>query len=376
MLDNHIVTRNNSYELIIYRIPQLNGDSIDTAEFLGVSRYLIRTTHFKMFSKLFLGKQERTIHPNNNYPQVEKDYKFRGMLRSQSYYPLDIGNVLYSYRSRENVLSTLTEEELAIVKSPIATNTDVPQRKKMLMDWFIIFDKMFFFDNLQKEINSIEFEAQKRMKQLDAAGFYDPAENRIFINLQAEMTLELTYTLTLTHQSYEEYLICILLHEMTHAFIRRYSCRCQPCLKIRQSVHLGGDGPHGHGPLWADAMTGIQTAFQNVVKWKVYCCIDFGVRDEMKVSKWKASPTQLSRWGLLRTEPPSGATYSELRSQKANGHWLEGQEEGFYPDIRENAPLLSAAHKLPGSSTRQLSYKGPVLLSTQRTSRIRRTVDG
>jgi hypothetical protein len=112
-------------------------------------------------------------------------------------------------------------------------------------------------------------------------------------------------------------------------------------------------------------MTGIQTAFQKIVKWKVYCCIDFGVRDEMKVSKWKASPTQLSRWGLLRTEPPSGATYSELQSQKANSHWLAGQEDGFYPDIRENAPLLLAAHKLPGSNTRQLSYKGPVLLPTQ-----------
>jgi hypothetical protein len=191
-----------------------------------------------MFSKLFPRKQEKTIHPNNIYPQIEKDYKFRGVLRSQSYGPLDVGKVLYSYRSRENVLSTLTEEELSIVKSPIATNTDAPQRKKMLIDWFIIFDKMFFFDNFQKELNSIEFEDQKRMKQLDAVGFYDPAENRIFINLHAKMTLELTYTLTLTHQSYEEYLICILLHEMTRVH-QKVLLPLQVMFKDQAISHLG-----------------------------------------------------------------------------------------------------------------------------------------
>jgi len=267
-----------------------------------------------MFSKSFSTNQE-TIHPNNIYRQIERDYKFQGALTRHSYYPLDVGNILYSHCTRNNILSSLTKDEVAIVKNPIATKTNAAQRKNMVMNWFDIFDKMFFFGNLRKEINGIDFEDDELVEELNVVGAYDPTENHIFINIHEEKTLELKKYLTLVHQSYEEYFICVLFHEMTHAFISTYCCVCRPCRKIRQSITLGGDGRQGHGPLWADAMARMQVILQNLVKWNVNSCIDDSVREEMEFNKWEPSPSQLSRWGITRPRIPGKLTAADLPSR-------------------------------------------------------------
>lgn len=287
-----------------------------------------------MFSKIASQvRNNQEIHPNNRYPRIEMDYKLRGELRLKSYYPSDIGEVLYSHRTKAT-LSRLDTEELAIMKSPVPINTELHVLEQLLSQWYIIFDKVFFFNSLLKVTRGMTITADvKPMQPRRFSGRYDVVQKHITICIHPRQSLFLNQF----HLSYEEYYICVLLHEMTHAFIERFACNCQKCSEIMRSVKLGGIG-QGHGPLWANAMIGLQTALQKEVQWKVFCSIGLSVKDEMRASKWQPSPPQLSKWEL------SGGftwavSYEKLQKQLLKGDWLLDQEDGFYPDPKDDTPL-------------------------------------
>ena len=58
----------------------------------------------------------------------------------------------------------------------------------------------------------------------------------------------------------------------------------------------------------------------------------------MRAAKWEPSPSQLSRWEMTGGAY-FGMTYLQLQMQLENGDWLADEEDGFYPDPKDDAPL-------------------------------------
>jgi hypothetical protein len=91
-----------------------------------------------------------------------------------------------------------------------------------------------------------------------------------------------------------------LLHEMTHAFLRLYSCWYPPCRTCLQ--HLG---PTGHGFAWQDISYAVEKAandpnFLNLpVELGRYDSLHF----ELDEIKEHVPHLDLSRWGLEKREP-------------------------------------------------------------------------
>jgi hypothetical protein len=86
-------------------------------------------------------------------------------------------------------------------------------------------------------------------------------------------------------------LVCILLHEMVHAFEVLYLCLKKCCYDT-----LKGQG--SHGPAWYNAMATVQAEFVQLVRWPVDCGIAIGAMATMRDSCWQLRQDQLRCWGM------------------------------------------------------------------------------
>jgi hypothetical protein len=92
-----------------------------------------------------------------------------------------------------------------------------------------------------------------------------------------------------------ELAIAGMLHEMLHAFMDIYGCRCRSC--YNKAAVLGGCGKTGHGTPFMNSLCDMQNSWQDVVKWEVRCGIHRGFTMEMKESlDWKPNPMHLQTW--------------------------------------------------------------------------------
>lgn len=94
----------------------------------------------------------------------------------------------------------------------------------------------------------------------------------------------------------EQHQICVLLHEMTHAFVDIFSCHKKCCRKKLQRPDWG-TGKGGHGNVWCSSMVAIESAFRPIVRWPVTYSIPESVALEM-ISGCQPREEQLVRWGL------------------------------------------------------------------------------
>lgn len=109
---------------------------------------------------------------------------------------------------------------------------------------FIIFDKFFFAGCLCEHTDLIWESA----KETDTFEGYCEIQGR-----RAKIVLR-EYPLQMGDRSGIQYLLSTLLHEMCHAFILLFACKCGTCYE----KHLSLVGLSGHGSTWSIAATAIQ----------------------------------------------------------------------------------------------------------------------
>lgn len=99
--------------------------------------------------------------------------------------------------------------------------------------------------------------------------------------------------------SIEECRLCVLLHEMVHAFVKHYSCNRSCCGTPLNNPAFGGAGVvDRHGPVWADTMANVSALVRQTVNWPVYTGIDNSVIKSMCLSNYQPTKKQLDHWGM------------------------------------------------------------------------------
>jgi hypothetical protein len=149
--------------------------------------------------------------------------------------------------------------------------------------------------------------ATYRTPKVAERGFYRHSDSTINVNLCRQRRVP-------RHDVHHNgYYLCVLLHEMLHAFFYIYSCKCTNCRSQKPALH-GGVGASGHGPAWVDAAYALQMAFQELVSWEVFLGIPKSVQLETRVSGWKPDLEQRRRWGI------PNSSYAELISVESKRH--------------------------------------------------------
>lgn len=141
--------------------------------------------------------------------------------------------------------------------------------------------------------------------------YYTPRDSTIHVNRWRQRRL-------IEYVHHDGYYLCLLLHEMLHAFFCIYSCRCTSC-EAHKSASQGGVGA-GHGPAWMDAAHTVEMAFQGLVSWKVFLALPISAQTEARVSAWQPNFEQKHKWGfrLLNSNHPEFVSVESKRHRQVS----------------------------------------------------------
>lgn len=230
---------------------------------------------------------KQTGYRNQTHPQIGEDYDAGKPLDEMSYYGRDLTPILWQqhHQHQSPISKRLSTSQNAILRSPIPRCKSITELRNLLDEWMKIFDRAFYFQAVRNRCPPVKLINTSQ----DFHGMYDPQTHIIRINLSLPPPQDYRGTV-------EEWRICVLLHEMLHAFLILYSCRRRDdgCLAM-WDLSMGGASDVGHGPAWANAMTVIQAALRREVRWEVDCGINKSVRHTMSISDWHPRPDQLQR---------------------------------------------------------------------------------
>jgi hypothetical protein len=205
--------------------------------------------------------------------------------------------------------------EIKTLQAPIPSSQDSEfNLKNILLIWFDIFNSVFFgggVRELRDRIKIVRSKGANYMALFDETG----RNGRARINMSIK---------TKTGTSDEEQHITSLLHEMLHAFLYYYTCKCIACQSIELSEPVnGGAGRSGHGPGWANPMLAEAQSLQDEVSWRVEVGISRSVRKEMSESDWQPTDEELARWGMLKGV--LGGVIQRLKDNLQDGNIDEDQ---------------------------------------------------
>ncbi|EPE33504.1 hypothetical protein GLAREA_06517 [Glarea lozoyensis ATCC 20868] len=220
---------------------------------------------------------------------IEADFSKGRKLRWHAYNSLTFSNA-FEVQAKTPLLSRMQEfpKLLPTLNLTESTNHDPANRQKILEEWAILFNKVFFGGNVRT--GPVQYTLSPPEAGVsDAICWFNNETKKIHLNLENRNVKD--------GESESEYtcsLISALLHEMLHAFIDFYSDKKDlPAAK-------GGEGENGHGPVWADCMIILQDWLQPAIEWDPYCQIACGVSGSMEAEGWEATNEQLARWGVLQ----------------------------------------------------------------------------
>ena len=246
-------------------------------------------------------------HPHSFDELVRTFANGRG-LKSKSYRVPDLSDALLQ-NAADSIFAQLTEEEQKFLLD--LSNVDEEKSDEeilsLLLTVFPIFDKIFFFSLLGDHIRCIDtFRGLTRYGNGQVT-FHHALWNRrthsIFVNLDTER-------LDVTRGSHKQAFLAFFLHEMLHAFLDIYMCRCNFCsTEAEIEKHLGKSG---HGPGWCNAMSTIAQTVERDLGWNTDFAIAESVQAEV-LEGFNPSDAQLERWRLCRSVGPDGMRIQELR---------------------------------------------------------------
>lgn len=241
------------------------------------------------------------------HPQLDIDYAQCKRLKRGKYCPRDIPRVLQE-RSRNPLSLWLTAGSMAVIRHPTRVRSE-DEAKHLLGRWAKLFDEAFFFNSLLDHIAPIQCTGIGR----GCYGHYEHTGSGLCINLEERPPAGYP-------GSHEQYLIGRLMHELTHAFLDVYRCRCSSC-QARKHPREGGIGKLGHGPVWANCLKIMELSLQEVVDWPVDAGVWTAVRKSMRQENWSATPKQVERWRRVSPFHPNFSLYSQV----------EEEDGGYYP---------------------------------------------
>jgi len=243
--------------------------------------------------------------------------------RRQRFYANNLSQVLCEIAKLETQtrFSKLRPYQIKTIQSPIpSAQDDDINLKSILLIWFDIFNSAFFgggVRDLRDRIKIVRRGGVSFMARFGEIG----SNGRLQINMTIKPKIGTTD---------EEQHLASLLHEMLHAFLYYYTCRCVACRSMELSKPMyGGAGRDGHGPAWANAMLAEAQFLQDEVSWRVDVGLERSVRAEMLTSNWQPTDEELAKWGMLK-----GALGGVIRRRKDSFQDVQTDDRGKIADDR------------------------------------------
>jgi len=226
------------------------------------------------------------------HPDPRDDYDTSN-LRPKTYTGPDLVLLLGEYTDIP-LSSKLSPQEIDRLRQPAPQLTNKHDLKRYLENYLPLLDKAYFCHSIRNNLNSLQVldsrAARRKALGVDYVGMYNPLVKTIYINFDQVNSV----------YEPERNAGACLAHEMLHAFIWMYSCRCLRCLGKRFSNEV--EGISGHGAVFCNALIKIQEAMSRDLGWDVDCGLEVSVQTQMHYFGWRPGSEQLARWGLSHLE--------------------------------------------------------------------------
>ncbi|EPE34786.1 hypothetical protein GLAREA_10481 [Glarea lozoyensis ATCC 20868] len=224
----------------------------------------------------------QTTIMKSSHPQIDKHFQQGKRLKRRSYCSRDIPRILEDQASTP-LATRLSASSLNTLNALTHTRSR-SECRELLGRWSKVLDEAFFFGSLMNRIADVQYTGVESGQY----GHYEHSGTGLCINLDAAAP-------RIYKGTHEQHLICTLAHEMLHAFLDVYRCRCLGCQGLKDPSK-GGVAYDGHGPDWANSMVVVEEALQKAVDWPVYTGVWPGVSQSMRKDKWQATQFQTARW--------------------------------------------------------------------------------
>jgi hypothetical protein len=295
-----------------------------------------------MFRNLIAAKFGIGSIKHNKLDAEKFSYGLVADSKRQRFYANNLSRVLGDVAEvdTQKKLEKLRPHQIKTLQSPIPSSQDNEVKlQRILLIWFDIFNSVFFGGGVRDLRDRIEIVRRKRASYMARFGQGERGRNgRMQINMSINPKIGTTD---------EEQHLASLIHEMLHAFLYYYTCKCIACrsTEISEPVN-GGAGRSGHGPAWANAMLAEAQSLQDEVSWRVDPGIERSVRLEMSESDWQPTDEELARWGMLK-----GALGGIVRrrkdslpDRKIDGNWSRPQNRSLEDQIPTNTHKRRASN--------------------------------
>ena len=168
-----------------------------------------------------------------------------------------------------------------VIRSPVFTSLMPDQEFQSFVDeWMMIFDHIYF-DNLVRCKTGPPIISHSRT---GALAHYNPNERELTIDIDC---LYRTASFETGSVPVNHRVVSVLLHEMVHAFVDLYGCRCRDC--FQRKPELDGVGI-GHGPPFLTCLGYLHGHLQQAVLFEVRLGIKRSLEGEMEQG-WRADAT-------------------------------------------------------------------------------------
>jgi hypothetical protein len=268
------------------------------------------TQEFVRFApKSFSGSDER-VPLNDPHPRFDHEFfnswHFEPFYKSYNFQ--DFARVLHWYHQVPLKLR-LSHSQLLRLHSPVS---EKEEWSSYFRHWFDLFNDAFFlgaFDSYPVQI-IIGFPGYYHTGPHVNACTHAVASPRIYREGYRGLIIQINIrdhakSRCKNYEETQSLHLLSLLHEMNHAFFMIFACIHQACASHRN--HLGFSvKPYAHGPEWADCMRLLLDAFKELINWPEVHQVVFdkpmmhSVLGDMVEDNWKATPSQLARWGFNR----------------------------------------------------------------------------
>ncbi|EPE34785.1 hypothetical protein GLAREA_10480 [Glarea lozoyensis ATCC 20868] len=255
-----------------------------------------------------------------------EDFRRTGEFRERKpgYKVLDLVPVLIS-QSRIPMRESLSGAHLDYLTRPLPETWNKSEMQTLLDIWMEMFDRTFFFNSIRRAVGPLVFTKIDSPGILTYAQFksgWDGSRRQIIVDLHDELP-------EFYEGTREQWYICQVMHEMSHAFLGIFRCKCRPCLmRVVDHSKNGGEGISGHGPAWCNVIVALQEALQSTVRWPVECNIVASA--QQNIEGWVPNTRQLENWGFSPEDIDEAMEVCENKrqSRRSRGGGSRGGSSG------------------------------------------------
>lgn len=285
-----------------------------------------RPSHKSSGSRKHAASHSERRHRTKGHPHPQDDAPH---LKRKAYNGRELVHLLMDHTRQSSMFARLSDREADYISSPERHRCDsYDTALKFVETVFFILDKAFFFGRIEHIVKNLKIlQDSPKGRARHFTSIFGHNEIHLYMDRFMEEFGD--------GAELQQKIVCVMLHEMLHAFIKYYTCTCRSC-----NHRVGTAGVHGktgHGPVWCNSMFVLQEALNSDVPWDADCNVGGSVEVESNASGWRPSQKQLERWQLSGGGTFGGGTSrGRYREDRAESTFFSESEDGYHETGRDS----------------------------------------